>query len=181
MDLVEAIKKDFVTYNREAINGDIVSMAIDHHQTGPRYSESYGFSTSKREVVGKAFAMGAMAVGEYGKQMDPLLQAKIKSRINVATFRAIKDVDLGRLKAFDPEFSYIYGRQAEVMAIGGTDPDAVMLIQRLDSKGNVIETLLRNREVPNEVLVIEGRYVPEEDPLPDNRIKERITILPSTN
>jgi hypothetical protein len=181
MTLIKAIKKDFVTYNKEAINGDVVSMATDHHQTGPRYSESYGFSTSKREVVGKAFAMGAMAVGEYGKQMDPLLQAKIKSRILVATYRAIKDVDLGRLKAFDPEFSYIYGRQAEVMAIGGTDPDAVMLIQRLDPKGNVIETLLRNKDVPNEVFVIEGRYVPEEGPLPKSKIKETVKILPSTN
>lgn len=181
MSLINAIKKDFVTYNKEAINGDVVSMANDHHKTGPRYSESYGFSTSKREVVGKAFAMGAMAVGEYGKQMDPILQAKIKSRILVATYRAIKDVDLGRLKAFDPEFSYIYGRQAEVMAIGGTDPDAVMLIQRLDPKGNVIETLLRNKDVPNEVFVIEGRYVPEEGPLPKGKIKERVTILPSTN
>jgi hypothetical protein len=181
MTLINAIKKDFATYNKEAINGNVVSMAIDHHQTGPRYSESYGFSTSKREVVGKAFAMGAMAVGEYGKQMDPLLQAKIKSRILVATYRAIKDVDLGRLKAFDPEFSYIYGRQAEVMAIGGTDPDAVMLIQRLDPKGNVIETLLRNSEVPNEVFVIEGRYVPEEGPLPKSKIKETVTILPKAN
>ncbi len=143
---------------------------------GPRYGESYGYSTSKREVVGKAFAMGAMVIAEYGKHADPALQAQLKSRINVASMRANKDVDLGRLKVFDPEFSYIYGRQAEVMGIGGTDPDAVMLVQRINAEGNVIETLLRNIEKPNEVLLIEGRYVPSEGPLPPERIKARFDL-----
>jgi hypothetical protein len=141
---------------------------------------SYGYSTSKREVVGKAFAMGAMVVGEYGKHMDPALQAQLKSRINVASYRAMKDVDLGRLKAFDNDFAYTYGRQAEVMGIGATDPDAVMLIQRLDATGKVMETLLRNVERPNEIMVIEGRYVPGEGPLPTEKIKERLFIRPAT-
>ncbi|WP_041577596.1 Fic family protein [Bdellovibrio bacteriovorus] len=178
--LVEAIKNDFALYNKESLNGDMVEMAIDHHRSGPKYGVSYGYSTSKREVVGKAFAMGAMVVGEYGKHMDPALQSQLKSRINVASYRAMKDVDLGRLKAFDPEFAYTYGRQAEVMGIGGTDPDAVMLIQRLDAAGKVMETLLRNIEKPNEVMVIDGRYVPGEGPLPTERIKERLLIQPTT-
>ncbi|WP_291515729.1 Fic family protein [Bdellovibrio sp. ArHS] len=178
--LVQAIKADFALFNKESLNGDMVEMAIDHHRSGPKYGISYGYSTSKREVVGKAFAMGAMVVGEYGKHMDPALQAQLKSRINVASYRALKDVDLGRLKAFDPEFSYTYGRQAEVMGIGGTDPDAVMLIQKLDATGKVMETLLRNVEKPNEVLVIDGRYVPGEGPLPTERIKERLLIQPTT-
>ncbi|WP_413581514.1 Fic family protein [Bdellovibrio sp. HCB288] len=178
--LVEAIKDDFVLFNKETITGEMVDMAIDHHRSGPKYGVSYGYSTSKREVVGKAFAMGAMVVGKYGEHTDPKLQAMLKSRINVASYRAIKDVDLGRLKAFDPNFSYKYGRQAEVMGIGGTDPDAVMLIQRLDAKGNVTETLLRNTDKPFEVMVIEGRYVPGEGPLPKERIKERLTIQPAT-
>lgn len=174
--LVTAIKNDFNLYNKESLTGEVVEMAIDHHRSGPRYGTSYGYSTSKREVVGKAFAMGAMVVGEYGKQMDPALQALLKSRVNVASYRALKDIDLGRLKAFDPDFSYIYGRQAEVMGIGGTDPDAVMLIQTLDANGHVIETLLRNVDKPNEILVIEGRYVPGEGPLPSEKIKERLII-----
>lgn len=174
--LVEAIKDDFKTYNKESLNGDMVEMAVDHHRTGPKYRDSYGYSTSKREVVGKAFAMGAMVVGEYGKHMDPALQAQLKSRINVAAFRANKDVDLGRLKAFDPEFSYIYGRQAEVMGIGGTDPDAVVLLQRLDAKGEVIETLLRDFAKPSEIMLIQGRYVPGEGPLPTERIKARYDL-----
>ncbi|WP_413587598.1 Fic family protein [Bdellovibrio sp. HCB274] len=178
--LVEAIKSDFDLYNKEAINGDMVEMAIDHHRSGPKYGNSYGYSTSKREVVGKAFAMGAMVVGKYGDHMDPALQEKLKGRVNVASYRALKDVDLGRLKAFDPNFSYTYGRQAEVMGIGGTDPDAVMLVQRLDAKGNVIETLLRNTDKPFEVMVIEGRYVPGEGPLPKEKIKERLTIQQPT-
>lgn len=176
-DILNAIKMDFNDFNKEMINGKMVDMAIDHHRSGPMYGMSYGYSTSKREVVGKAFAMGAMVVGEYGKHMDPTLQAQLKSRINVASFRAFKDVDLGRLKAFDPEFSYTYGRQAEVMGIGGTDPDAVMLIQRLDATGNVTQTLLRNLEKPNEVLVINGRFVPGEGKtLTADMIVDRLTI-----
>lgn len=178
--LVQAIKQDFATFNKELITGDLLEMATDHHRSGPKYDISYGFSTSKREVVGKAFAMGAMVVGKYGEHKDPALQEKLKGRINVATFRALKDVDLGRLKVIDSEFSYIYGRQAEVMGIGGTDPDAVVLVQRLDAKGDVIETLLRNFDKPNEILVIEGRYVPGEGSLEASRIKERILILPTT-
>ncbi len=178
--LSEAIKQDFLIFNKELITGDILEMATDHHRSGPKYGISYGFSTSKREVVGKAFAMGAMVVGKYGEHKDPTLQEKLKGRINVATFRALKDVDLGRLKAIDSEFSYIYGRQAEVMGIGGTDPDAVVLVQRLNAKGEVIETLLRNFDKPNEILVIEGRYVPGEGSLAESRIKERVLILPTT-
>lgn len=174
--LVEAIKDDFKVFNKEVITGELTEMAMDHHRTGPKYGISYGYSTSKREVVGKAFAMGAMVVGKYGEHQDPKLQAQIKSRINVASYRALKDVDLGRLKAFDPEFSYKYGRQAEVMGIGGVDADAVMLVQRLDSQGSVVETLLRNFENPNEIFLIEGRYVPEEGPLPTERIKSTFKL-----
>lgn len=175
--LLEAIKQDFEFYNQELLNGKIVEMAIDHHRSGPRYGESYGYSTSKREVVGKAFAMGAMVVGKYGDHTNKDAQNLLQSRINVASYRALKDVDLGRLKAIDPDFSYIYGRQAEVMGIGGTDPDAVMIIQRIDAKGNVIETLLRNIEKPSEILLIDGRYVPSEGAIPAGKIKERYSIL----
>ncbi|KYG64144.1 hypothetical protein AZI86_13920 [Bdellovibrio bacteriovorus] len=175
--LLEAIKEDFEFYNQELLNGKIIEMAVDHHRSGPRYGDSYGYSTSKREVVGKAFAMGAMVVGKYGDHTNKEAQNMLQSRINVASYRAIKDVDLGRLKAIDPEFSYIYGRQAEVMGIGGTDADAVMLIQRIDAKGNVIETFLRNTEKPSEILLIEGRYVPSEGPLPPGKIKARYSIL----
>lgn len=161
-DIVSLMKMDFSTFNGEMLNGGLIEMANDHHKTGPRYSTSYGFSTSKREIVGKAFAMGAMVVGEYGNHKDPELQQQLKSRINIAAFRAQHDVDLGRLKAFDSSFSYIYGRQAEVMGIGGADPDAVQVVQRINELGEVIHTLLRNPSNPNEILKLEGRFVPGE-------------------
>jgi hypothetical protein len=161
-DIVSLMKKDFLTYNSEMLNGDLIEMANDHHKTGSRYGTSYGYSTSKREIVGKAFAMGAMVIGEYGNHKDPELQQQLKSRINIAAFRAQHDVDLGRLKAFDSSFSYIYGRQAEVMGIGGADPDAVQVVQRINELGEVIHTLLRNPRNPNEILKLEGRFVPGE-------------------
>lgn len=180
-DILTAMKQDFEAYNQELINGKILEMADDHHKEGPRYGTSYGYSTSKREIVGKAFAMGAMVIAEYGKQNDPELQKQLKSRINIASYRAAKDVDLGRLKAFDSSFSYIYGRQAEVMGIGGTDPDAVMLIQKIQADGNVEKTFYRNPENPSQILVISGRYLPEEGQIPTERILEKFLILRDAN
>lgn len=175
-EMLNEIKADFRKYNADLITGDLLQMAEDHHRTGPLYSESYGLSTSKREVVGKAFAMGAMVVGKYGEHQSPELQARLKSRINVAMYRANKDVDLGRLKAFDPRFSYTYGRQAEVMAVGGVDPDSVMLIQRINEKGEVTSTLYRNPNQPSEILEIRGRFVPTEENLTADRIVARHNI-----
>lgn len=180
-NIIPLMKEDFNKYNQELLNGQLIEMALDHHKEGPRYGTSYGFSTSKREVVGKAFAMGAMVIAEYGKQNDPELQKQLKSRINIASYRADKDVDLGRLKAFDSKFSYIYGRQAEVMAIGGTDPDAVMIVQRISSTGDVEKTYYRNPAQPNEIFVINGRYVPEMGALSKDQIisKHYINIDPA--
>lgn len=180
-EILTAMKQDFESYNQELINGKLLEMADDHHKEGPRYGTSYGFSTSKREIVGKAFAMGAMVIAEYGKQNDPELQKQLKSRINIASYRAAKDVDLGRLKAFDSNFSYIYGRQAEVMGIGGTDPDAVMLIQKIQADGSVEKTFYRNPENPSQILVISGRYLPEEGNVPTERILEKFMILRDIN
>lgn len=180
-NIVESMKQDFETYNQDLLNGDIIEMAIDHHTTGPKYADSYGYSTSKREIVGKAFAMGAMVVGKYGEHTDPQLQALLKSRINIASYRARKDVDLTRLRQFTPDFSYQYPRQAEIMGIGGTDPDAVMIIQRIDAKGNVTETFLRSEEDPNIVLLIKGRFVPGEgDVLTPDRILEQFQLFDPT-
>lgn len=175
--LIDIMKDDFLTYNKEMINGKLVEMADDHHKEGPRYGTSYGFSTSKREVVGKAFAMGAMVIAEYGKHHDPALQAQLKSRINIAAYKAEKDVDLGRLKAFDQDFSYIYGRQAEVMGVGGTDADAVMVVQRIGADGEVMHSFVRDSNNPSQVLMIAGRYVPGEGAIPADKVLKRFDIV----
>lgn len=176
MTALEAIKKDFSLYNQELLNGELITMAIDHHRTGPRYSQSYGYSTSKREIVGKGFAMGAMVLGAYGTQNKPELQARLKSRINVGQYRAMKDIDLGRLKAFNEDFDYIYGRQAEVMGIGGTDPDAVMIVQKINAEGEVEKTFIRNPKDPNEVLIVNGKKLLT-DKIESNEIIERIKLF----
>lgn len=176
--LLAAIKEDFKKYNQDLISGDLSPLAEDHHTSGPRYKDSYGYSTSRQEGIGKAFAMGAMVIAKFGQHNTPEMQAKLKSRINVGTYRAAKDVDLAQLKYFDPRFEYKYGRQSEVMGIGGADPDAVMIVQRINAEGQVIETFLRNPEKPDEVLLIEGRYVLNEGPLPQERIKHRYSLTP---
>lgn len=176
-DLTKAMKQDFVAFNQGLLNGQFVKMAMDHHTAGELYADSYGYSTSRKEAVGKAFAMGAMVIGRYGDHKDPDLQKLLRSRINIASMRAIKDVDLSRLRQVAEDFRYRYPRQVEVMGIGGTDPDAVVLVQRISENGDVMETFFRDPENPNQVLIIEGRFVPGETDLNQMKVKERLSLF----
>ncbi|MBY0517473.1 MAG: hypothetical protein K2P81_11215 [Bacteriovoracaceae bacterium] len=172
---VESIRNaaiaDFEKYNSDVFGDGLVQMARDHSETGPMYGISYGYSTSKNREVGKAFAMGAMVVGEYGAHKAPELQALLKSRILVGARRGVKDVDLGRLKQLRPEFSYKYGRQQEIMGIGASDPDAINIIQSIDGEGKVIRSYLRSPEDPSKILVIDGDAQPLTMPKPGDIVK----------
>jgi hypothetical protein len=170
-DIRKAALADFEKYNNDVFGDGLVQMARDHSETGPMYGISYGYSTSKNRDVGKAFAMGAMVVGEYGAHKAPELQALLKSRVLVGARRANKDVDLGRLKQVREEFSYKYGRQQEVMGIGASDPDAITIIQTIDAQGGVTLTYLRNKNNPKEIFVIKGDIDPDATPLPDQIVK----------
>lgn len=130
-----------------------------------------GYSSSKNREVGKAFAMGAMVVGEYGAHKAPELQAILKSRVLVGAKRAHKDVDLGRLKQLRDDFSYKYGRQQEVMGIGASDPDSITIVQTIDAGGGVIISYLRNKNNPKEIFVVKGEIDPNEIPSKDQIIK----------
>jgi hypothetical protein len=166
-----AALQDFEKYNNDVFGDGLVAMAKDHSETGPMYGISYGYSTSKNREVGKAFAMGAMVVGEYGAHKAPELQALLKSRVLVGAKRAMKDVDLGRLKQTHADFSYKYGRQQEVMGIGASDPDAITIVQTIDAKGEVTLSYLRNKNNPKEILVIRGDIDPDGVPTPDQIVK----------
>lgn len=152
----DAIFTDFKQYNDDLYsqNGKLVQMAKDHSETGPLYGQSYGYSTSKNRTVGKAFAMGAMVIAEYGQHHE--LQHLLKSRVLIGMRRAKKDVDLGRLKQVRNDFSYMYGRQQEVMGIGGADPDSVMTVQLIDEEGKTIKTYVRDVNDPKRILLLDG-------------------------
>ncbi len=165
-DIRKAALEDFEKYNDNVFNDGLVQMARDHSETGPMYGISYGYSTSKNRDVGKAFAMGAMVVGEYGAHKAPELQALLKSRVLVGARKANKDVDLTRLKQVRDEFSYKYGRQQEVMGVGASDPDSISIIQTIDAEGGVELTYLRNKNKPNEIWVVKGDIDPHEIPGP---------------
>ncbi len=171
----DAIKKaaleDFDKYNSDVFGDGLVQMAKDHSETGPMYGISYGYSTSKNRDVGKAFAMGAMVVGEYGSHKAPELQALLKSRVLVGARRAHKDVDLGRLKQIKDQFSYKYGRQQEVMGIGASDPDAITIVQTIDAEGEVLLSYLRNKNNPKEIFVVKGDIDPDGLPKPEQILK----------
>ncbi len=158
--LLRYAMKDFERYNADLFSeGDeLVKMAKDHSEAGPLYDSSYGYSTSKNRKVGKAFAMGAMVIADYGQQLK--YQHLLSSRVLVGQYKSIKDVDLTTLKQVRSKFSYAYGRQQEVMGIGLADPDAIQVVQTIDEFGSVITTYLRNPENPSQVLVFPGEVNP---------------------
>jgi len=166
--MLSTVMDDFKDYNKQIIDGGIVRMAKDHSESGPLYGESYGYSTSKKWEVGRAFAMGAMVVAEYGQHWDH--QHLLKSRVLVGMKEARKDVDLGRLKQLRNEFSYKYPRQVEVMGVGGADPDSVMFVQLINAEGDAYLSYVRNPKKPSEILVFEGD-IQDTSKLPRNPLK----------
>jgi hypothetical protein len=164
----ELARSEFDRYNRSIIDGGIVEMAKDHSETGPQYGTSFGYSTSKKWEVGRAFAMGAMVVAEYGKHWD--FQHLLKSRVLVGMKKARKDVELGRLKQLRPEFSYKYPRQVEVMGVGASDPDSVMFVQLIDTEGDAIISYVRNPKKPSEILVFD-KDVKDLNEIPDDPVR----------
>lgn len=150
---VKLAKSELEKYNEDLVHGGLARMAQDHSDSGPLYGESYGYSTSSKRQVGKAFAMGAMVIAEYGEHHD--YQHLLKSRVLVGMKKSVKDVDLSRLKQMRPEFSYHYPRQKEIMGIGAADPDAVSFVQTIDAEGEVILSYVRNPKNPKEILVFD--------------------------
>lgn len=142
---------DFKQYNDDLLTDGLEKMAKDHSETGPMYGQSYGYSTSTKREVGKAFAMGAMVVAPYGQHKE--FQHLLKSRVLVGMKQANKDVTLARLKQVRPIFSYKYPRQQEVMGIGAADPDSVMFVQLINAEGGVIKSYVRNPQKPHEVII----------------------------
>ncbi|MCR9206114.1 MAG: Fic family protein, partial [Halobacteriovoraceae bacterium] len=146
--------------------GDISDWAKWHSEaTDPYYGRSIGYSTSKKESVGKAFGMGAMVNGKFGKvnkadkvseYLLPERQARLAQRLNVGTRRSIKDVEIEWMRSLRDNFRYSYGQQREVMGIGAADPDAIMIIKSYDDEGKVIESFVRNPEKPHEIWIVKG-------------------------
>lgn len=172
-EIRKIVFEDFEQYNNDLVEGGLVRMAKDHSESGPLYGESYGYSTSQKRSVGKAFAMGAMVVAEYGQHMDH--QDMLKSRVLVGMRRAKKDVELPRLKQLRSEFSYKYPRQREVMGIGAADPDSIQFVQTIDAEGKVILTYLRSPKDPKKILVFEGE-VGDVYKMPTRRPVKTITL-----
>lgn len=142
---------DFKQYNDDLLTDGLEKMAKDHSESGPMYGKSYGYSTSTKREVGKAFAMGAMVIAPYGQHKE--MQHLLKSRVLVGMKQAKKDIVLARLKQVRPIFSYKYPRQQEVMGIGAADPDSVMFVQLIDAEGGVIKSYVRNPQKPQEVVI----------------------------
>jgi len=169
--LLKAALNDFDRYNESILADTLHKYALDHSRSGKLYDTSFGYSTSKDRKVGKAFAMGAMVVADYGKHHDVELQKQIKSRVLIGAYQAKKDVDLTRLKQLDHRFSNIYGRQQEVMGIGAADPDSIMVVQLIDENGQTIKSFVRDVNSPDTIYIVKGEFNPDSGiPTPDDLI-----------
>jgi hypothetical protein len=155
----KAVQKDFDAYNRDLLSGRLVEMARDHVGEGALYDSSYGLSTSRRREIAAGFAWG---LGRFGYQDKEVKQAqdRIKSRVLIGALQATKDVDVRRLKMVAPQFSYEHGRQQEIMAVGGIDPDMIMTVQLLDRNRKVERSFVRNPEKPDQILEVRGQAEP---------------------
>lgn len=157
-EVLTQIRREFQDFNQDVVQRKFFKMAQDHADAGELYAQSYGLSTSRKRSLAGAFAMGALVVDDdmssYKKN-----QGAIKDRLIVGAFRANKDVDLVTLRRIAPDFRCNHPRQAEVLAIGGIDPDAVMYVHRLDSRGKIQTTWMRDPKNPSQVLVVDGDAV----------------------
>jgi len=155
----KAVQKDFDEYNRDLLSGRLYEMVRDHVGEGEMYDCSYGLSTSRKREIAAGFAWGRGRFGYEQKEVEAA-QPQIKSRVLIGALQGIKDVDVRRLKMVHPKFSYEFGRQQEIMAVGGIDPDIIMTVQLLDSKRRVERTFVRNPERPDEILEVLGEVKP---------------------
>ena len=152
---IAQIRSEFKDYNRDVVAGAFFRMAQDHADAGELYPQSYGLSTSRKRSLAGSFAMGALVID------DDMIEYKnrqhlVKDRLIVGAFRAYKDVDLVTLRKVAHKFRCAHPRQAEVLAIGGIDPDAVMYVHRLDERGRIQTTWMRNPHDPSEILNVDG-------------------------
>tara|TARA_R110002072_G_scaffold64203_1_gene159110 strand:+ start:83294 stop:89974 length:6681 start_codon:yes stop_codon:yes gene_type:complete len=180
----EVAMGDIDTYKKALFHrgeGDLAEIAKWHSEAvAPHYGQSIGYSTSSDRKVGKAFAMGAMVVADYGKHWDQ--QHKVAQRVLVGARRSVKDVDLMRLKKLRNDFSYKYYRQKEVMGIGAADPDSIMIIQILDDTGATATTYLRDPENPWRIQIIKGEAeVGESLEFGDERLERIIDLRAEGN
>ncbi len=165
---------ELARYNASVLNGQIFTVADDHHKMGPGYQDSFGFSTSKSFDVARAFAFGAMKVAEYGKQNDAAVDL-VKTRLVVGVHRANHYIEMGRLKPIDEHFSYTYGRQQEVMGIGVAEPESIAVVKTINPDKTVQKSYLRDPEKPWIVLVISGD-VEVGQPIPQDRVEKSVSI-----
>jgi hypothetical protein len=137
-------------------------MVLDHVNEGTRYDESYGASTSRNWSIAAGFAWGRGAFGYDNKAVEAA-QGDIQSRVVIGAYQGLKDVDTRRFSMVDDKFRSRSGRQQEIMAVGGIDPDAIMVVQLLDERRRIERSFVRNPSQPSEVFELDGGFHPGRD------------------
>ena len=153
--IMKKLAAEFDRYNRDLISGTLYEKVIGHVEEGAGYPSSYGLSTSRRWGVAAGFAWGRGTFG-YKDDLVSSRQDEISERLVIGAYQANKDVDVRRFRFLDPRFSYKFGRQQEILAIGGIDPDAVMVVQLLDRRRKVERSFVRSRSSPSSVYEFTG-------------------------
>lgn len=183
--LLRQAKEDFRRFNAELIGGAYVDTAFAHTHVEPEsaYYSSYGLSTSADWKTARRFAFGAMQDDAGTTNFNQLLKLQadleITSRVVIGSYRARKDLDINRLGVIDNRFNSRSSRQSEILAIGGLDPDSVMVVTLYDARGTVTRSYIRNVEKPSELWVTKPGYDPAIEGLaepPTNQVQKTVNL-----
>lgn len=163
---ITEIYEEFERYNRALLSGaQLVTDIRDHVFAEGGYDQSYGQSRTMRWQTARAFAMGGLSLesdpGDIQMKSYWKKQDLLDDRIVVGSYRAHKDINVNRLRIFADGFRARSNKQQEITAIGGVDPDAVMIVQRISARGKISETWLRNPAEPDRILHIDGSFMPD--------------------
>lgn len=153
-DLRRSINADLSRFNHDAYMFSLYQEALVH-QKGPvgdnkkAYADSYGFSTSW------SFWMAAEFAGVYPGE-KPCANSMVFGLIPARHF-----LDFAKLEAVDMRFKRLYPDERESLGAGGVDPDAVMLVARLETRPGkeppvITEIMLRDPQVPGQVQYFSG-------------------------
>jgi hypothetical protein len=102
-------------HNKEVDSDGLTRMIKIHQGSAPNFS--YSLSTTSEYRIAQKRALG--------------VDKSINSRLVFGVRKSNKDIDLLKLDEIKPEYKKAFEHEKEIFAVGATDPDAIVFIQKL--------------------------------------------------
>jgi hypothetical protein len=133
------ISKSFDEFNQDMIRGEFNYSVDDIVNQNEHSKYAYGFLVYKN-------------INHLKKEISLKRNTKAQKKISilVGLKKSRKDLDLKDFYKKDPSFSH------QVLAVGGIDPDAIMVIHTISPSGEILSSYIRDEERPWRVQIFEG-------------------------